>query len=318
MTFFTYQDYLQRRFGKKVYKVALSILGASCPTRDGRLMRGGCAFCDAHGSGSFYSTKEKSRDIRTQLESKLPAIRARFGAQGFLAYLQSYTNTYGDRDQFRAIYEDLLSHPEVSGLNIGTRPDCLEEELLLDIEELAKKFQKPITIELGIQSLDDGVLNWLVRGHDGHCSIDAIQKIHRLAPSVEVSGHLIFGSPGEASTIGRDTALQLNSTQIQGVKLHQLMVLARTGLARIYAETPFEVPTIKRYAEIVGDFIDHLRPDIYIERLYAMASDKDECIAPKWSTERWASHNAIRDLLAKLGTRQGQKFQSSPSQTLPG
>lgn len=303
-THYPYSRYLHETFGSKTYKIVVSS-GLTCPTRDGKLGKGGCAFCDVRGSSSYFGKKGRGAAVREQITSRVPQIRERFGASKFLAYFQSYTNTYSDVAYLREIYEEALAVPEVSGLCIGTRPDCLPNEVLELLEELSQRTY--VSLELGVQSFEDPTLEWLARGHDRACSIDALERARKLAPSVHTCAHFMFGSPTDTHGAAREAALLLNDSGVRGTKLHQLMILEHTELARRYREKAFHTLSIEEYAEVVIEFIEHLSPKIYLERLCATASHFDECIAPEWSRGRWEPHNRLRDLLNERGCVQGRR-----------
>lgn len=304
-THYPYSRYLERVFGQKTYKVVVSS-GLTCPTRDGTLAKRGCAFCDVRGSGSFFGKQGRGLPVREQLQKRLPGIRQRFGARGFLAYFQSYTNTYSDVGYLRDIYEQALAEPEIKGLCVGTRPDCLPDPVIDLLEELAQKSY--VSLELGVQSFEDPSLEWLTRGHSGQCSRDALEKLRARAPHVHVCAHFMFGSPTDSPTMARDAARILNETGVKGAKLHQLMILQGTELAERYVAQPFPTLSIEEYAERVAEFIEHLSPDIYLERLCATASHLEECIAPEWSRTRWEPHNRLREILEARGCRQGSRL----------
>jgi radical SAM protein (TIGR01212 family) len=313
--YYSYSDYLRTLFGDKTYKVVVSS-GLTCPTRDGTLAKRGCAFCDVRGSSSFHGKKGRGNSVRAQLEGRMGPIQERFGAKHFLAYFQSYTNTYADVPYLREIYEEALSVPGISGLCIGTRPDCLPDPVLELLEELASRTY--VSLELGVQSFEDPSLEWLTRGHSGQCSRDAFAQARKLAPSVHTCAHLIFGSPTDAPRTGREAALELNALGVQGAKLHQLMVLENTELAERYRASPFPTLSLDEYAEVVIDFLEHLDPSIYIERLYATSTHPDECLAPAWSRSRWDTHNRLKQLLEERNVRQGARLlQAPPSHATP-
>lgn len=307
-SFYPYSRYLDQTFGAKTYKIVVAS-GLTCPTRDGTLAKRGCAFCDVRGSSSFHGKQGRGADVQTQIRSRIPGIKERFNAQKFLAYFQSYTNTYSDIDYLREIYEAALNEPEISGLCIGTRPDCLPDEVLLLLEELAQTAY--VSLELGVQSLDDTSLLWLDRGHDAACSLEALERLQRLAPHVHVCVHLMFGQPEETLLTAQKTAQQLNHFPIRGVKLHQLMILEHTVLAERYQAQPFETISLEHYAAVISEFLSYLRSDIYIERLYASATHPEECLAPEWSRERWLPHNYLRDYFLSHHIQQGSKFGES-------
>lgn len=301
-THYPYSRYLLETFGGKTYKITVSSR-LTCPTRDGSIAKAGCAFCDLRGSSSYFGKQGRGAGVREQIEKRLPEVRERFSATKFLAYFQSYTNTYADVGYLRSIYEEALSVSGIAGLCIGTRPDCLPDPVLELLEEIASK--RYVSLELGVQSFEDPTLLWLDRGHDGACSITALERLRRIAPSVHVCAHLIFGSPPDSEHAPRDAALLLNRLGVRGAKLHQLMVLEHTELARRYREKPFPVLSLEQYAERVLEFVRHLSPEIYLERLCATASHNDECITPEWSRERWRPHNVLRDFLIERRCCQG-------------
>ncbi len=307
-THYPYSRYLQETFGAKTYKVVIAS-GLTCPTRDGTLAKKGCAFCDVRGSSSFFGKKGRGADVQEQIRARLPSIRERFGATRFLAYFQSYTNTYSDVDYLRQIYEAALGEPEIQGLCIGTRPDCLPDPVIELLEELAQRTY--VSLELGVQSFENPSLEWLGRGHDRQCSIDALEKMRKLAPHVHVCVHLMFGSPTDSPQAATEAALLLNRLGVRGAKLHQLMILQNTELAERWKQTPFHTLSIEEYGERVVDFVGHLSPSIYIERMCATATHSEECLAPEWSRNRWEPHNRLREILQQRECTQGKMLEPS-------
>lgn len=305
--YYSYSRYLQEAFGGKTYKIVVAS-GLTCPTRDGSVSKGGCAFCDVRGSSSYFGKKGRGNEISDQIRARMPQVAKRFGATHFLAYFQSYTNTYSDIEYLRGIYQEALSVPGVSGLCIGTRPDCIPDAVLDLLEELAQKSY--VSLELGVQSFENPTLDWLTRGHDRLSSIDALERLRTRAPSVQTCAHLMFGSPTDSPRAARDAALLLSDLGVRGAKLHQLMILDHTELARRYREAPFKTLGIDEYGALVVEFLENLSPGIYLERLCATASHKDECIAPEWSRERWAPHNRLREILRDSRCVQGSARES--------
>lgn len=301
--YYHYSRYLRETFGGKTYKVVVNS-GLTCPTRDGTITKGGCTFCDVRGSSSFYGKQGRGGEITEQINSRLPGTRTRFNAEKHIAYFQSYTNTYSDVDYLRGIYTEALKHPEISGLAIGTRPDCLPDAVIDLLEELGQRHY--VSLELGIQSFESPTLEWFIRGHDGECSREALRKLRDRAPHVQTCAHFIFGAPTDSPTAARDAALEMNALGVRGVKLHQLMVLKYTKLAEMYAEAPFKIPTVDEYAERVIEFLENLRPDIYVERLQAKASHSAELIAPVWARTHWEPYNRILSLMQSRGSYQGK------------
>jgi len=244
--------------------------------------------------------------IREQILERMPHIRKRFGATKFLAYFQSYTNTYAPPDKLRAIYEEALQTPGIEGLCIGTRPDALPVDVLKLLEDLARTTY--LSLELGVQSFENATLQFLERGHDQACAIQALHNLQRIAPHVHRSVHLIFGAPTDSDQAPESAAHTLNSCGVESVKLHQLMILKGTRLAQLYLKKPFPVLSIEEYADRAGRFLEQLNPNILVERLFATATDPEQCLAPEWSGHRWKPHNELRRLFQERGTVQGRLF----------
>ena len=306
-THYPYSRYLKDVFGGKTYKIVVAS-GLTCPTRDGTIAKAGCAFCDLRGSSSYFGKVGRGDDVKDQIRRRLPAIRDRFSAENFLAYFQSYTNTYSDIGYLRQIYEAALSEPGIKGLCIGTRPDCLPDPVIALLEELARTSY--VSLELGVQSFENPTLEWLERGHDRESSIQALARMKARAPHVHVCAHLMFGSPTDSPTAPQEAARLLNQAGVRGVKLHQLMILQHTKLAERWLESPFPTLSLEEYGERVIEFVEHLSPAIYLERLCATATHNEECLAPIWSRERWRPHNILRDLLEARDCRQGKRAQT--------
>ncbi|OFZ56723.1 MAG: TIGR01212 family radical SAM protein [Bdellovibrionales bacterium RIFOXYC1_FULL_54_43] len=306
--YFPYSRYLKNIFGGKTYKIVVTS-GLSCPTRDNSIASGGCAFCDVRASSSFFGfgfgQKNPARTVAEQIKSGMPAMRERFGAKKFLAYFQSYTNTYADAAFLRELYQAALNQPGIEGLCISTRPDCLPDPVLELLEELANRAY--LSLELGVQSFEDETLQWLGRGHDSECAKRALERLRLRAPHVHVCVHLILGAPTDSPDAATKAARLINSSGARGAKLHQLMVLEGTELARRWRENPFPTLSIDQYADAVIEFIETLSPGIYIERLCATATRAEECLAPDWSRTRWTPHNRLREILAARSCRQGTK-----------
>jgi radical SAM protein (TIGR01212 family) len=304
-TYYSYNRYLHETFGAKTYKIVVAS-GLTCPTRDGTIAKRGCAFCDVRGSSSFNGKKGRALDVQEQIRTRIPPIRERFNAEKFLAYFQSYTNTYADVDYLRPLYEAALAESGIEGLCIGTRPDCLPDAVIELLEDLARTHY--VSLELGVQSFEDATLEFLTRGHDGQCSIDALKKLSARAPHVHTCAHFMFGSPTDTAHAARDAALILNDLGVRGTKLHQLMVLDNTELADRYRAKPFPTLSLDEYGARVIEFIEHLSPEIYLERLCANASHPEECLAPEWSRSRWEPHNRLREMMREAGLKQGSKI----------
>jgi radical SAM protein (TIGR01212 family) len=303
-THYPYSRYLRDTFGGTTYKVVVAS-GLTCPTRDGSIASGGCAFCDVRGSSSYFGKQGRGREVGEQLRARIPQMRTRFGAERFIAYFQSYTNTYSGAEELRELYEAALAVPGVVGLAIGTRPDCLPEPVLALLDELSARTH--VSLELGVQSFEDATLEWLARGHDAQCSLDALDRLRARAPRVHVCVHLMFGSPPDSPGCASRAARLVSASGARGVKLHQLMVLEGTELARRWRAERFPTLELEEFAAVAAEFLEELSPEVYVERLYANASHPGECLAPEWSRSRWDAHNRVRAYLAERGVRQGAR-----------
>lgn len=305
-SYFSYDKYLKNFFGMKTYKVVVSS-GLTCPTRDGSISLHGCHFCDLRGSSSYFGKIGRGKGIDTQIKDRLPEIRKRFGARKFLAYFQSYTNTYSDVQRLREMFTQAISVVGIDGLCIGTRPDCLSDSILALLEEIA--CQTYVSLELGVQSFENPTLAWLGRGHDVATTLNVMERLKILAPHVSVCVHLIFGAPTDNPQTPVHSAQILNKFRVHGVKLHQLMILKNTLLADLFHQSTFLPIEFEDYANDVVEFLENLSPHIYIERLYATATHSEECIAPLWSKQRWRTHNRMREFLTAAGCQQGKNLE---------
>ena len=294
------QHYYQK-FGKKVFKVSISVAD-SCPNRENDSMSV-CVFCDEWGSAAYNQNRGES--IKNQIKINRDAIKKRYKAEKFLIYFQSYTNTFGRFKKFESLYKTALEEKDVLGIVIGTRPDCLPRRILQKFQEIAEK--NYLSVELGVQTLDNWQLNFLSRGHDRVCSLKAIQKLKSLS-GVNICVHLMFGLPKETDQQIRETAQILSELEIDGVKLHNLHVLRNTPLEKMYQNSNFIPIDLEEYALKVALFLENLSPKIAVHRLTAVASRWDELIAPRWTKEKMRPTQYIEDFLESKNTWQGRVF----------
>lgn len=309
---YSYNDYLSARFGEKVYKVTVSA-GFTCPTRDGTKGSFGCAFCDERGSASFSSSERAALAVRSQLEKAIPFVSRRFRARKYLAYFQSFTNTYGPLPYLREVYDGALGVPNVVGMAVGTRPDCVPTDVLALLNGYGRS--RYVSLELGLQSFDDETLAFYERGHTVAESVDAVTRALRF-PNLHLSVHLMFGAPGEVGRLREvavDAARRCNALGVHGVKIHHLMVLKNTVLARRYAENPWPLVSMEEYNEAAEAFLDHLSPSIHVDRTHALASHFDELVGPAWSAERFGAINKLQQEMREHGSFQGKALGEIPS-----
>jgi len=295
------QDY-HERFGRKVYKVSVVVVD-SCPNRESINSMSVCVFCDEWGSAAYH--QQIGQPISEQIKINTDAIRKRYGAEKFLIYFQAYTNSFGNFKDLESLYRIALKEKDVIGLVIGTRPDCLPKRILKKFEEIGNK--NFLSIELGIQSLNDKQLIFLSRGHDSKCSLKAINKIKSLS-NVNLCVHLMFGLPEETDQQIIDTAKILSDLEVDGVKLHNLHVLRNTPLEIMYRNSLFSPIDLEEYARKVTLFLEYLSPKITVHRLTAVASRWEELIAPKWTREKMRPTQHIEDYLKLNDTWQGRVF----------
>jgi uncharacterized protein len=297
-------EQMKQRFGGRVQKLALDA-GFTCPNRDGRSGRGGCTFCLNEAFNPSYCQPSKS--IQQQLTEGMDFHRKRYqGAVAYLAYFQAYSNTYAEESRLRDLYNQALSHPGISGLVIGTRPDCLPDESLSLLRELAESTY--VHIELGLESLYDSTLLRIMRGHDSQSSRDAIRRCAQagLKPGV----HMIFGLPGENPEMMLAQAGWLSEMEIASVKFHQLQVIRGTAMEAEYLQTPddFHEFRLDEYIEFVIDFLERLRPDIMIERFAGEVPPRFR-VQEGWGNIRYERViQLIENRLEKRNTWQGRLY----------
>lgn len=327
-------DYeMKRRFGTKVYKIALEG-GMTCPNRDGTIGTGGCIFCSAGGSGDFAvplqngavtgaETGSLSADsscitadlrpvlpdeglleasVHRQIELAVSRISRKMGSSpgAYIAYFQSYTNTYAPVSYLRRLFTAAILHPEVRVLSIATRPDCLPEEVLDLLEELNQI--KPVWVELGLQTIHPDTARLIRRGYELDCFIDAKNRLRRRG--LEVIVHVILGLPGEDRTRMLETVSWLGDNDIQGIKLQLLHILKGTDLALLYERKPFPVMSMEEYLDLVIDCVSLLSPEIVIHRITG-DGPKNLLIAPLWSANKRLVLNTLTRRFQERGITQG-------------
>ncbi len=283
--FLTLNRYLKGRFGFRVHKIPLDA-GLSCPNRDGTKGRGGCIYCDAKGSGT--GAARRGEPIPLQMERGIEWARSRYGARGFIAYFQAFSNTYGKQEHLLELYRQALISPEVVGLAIATRPDCVDHSILRGIKEVAQG--RMVWMEYGLQSGHDSTLARINRGHTVAEFVEAVELTHRLGFPVCV--HLIFGLPGEDRAMMMETVELIKGLGIEGVKFHQLYVVDGTPLARLYENGGYRPLTLDEYASLCAEAIRRLGPGVVIHRLNG-DPPREGLLAPLWSRDKRRIREAI-------------------------
>lgn len=281
----TANDYYKEKFGCKVYKLSLDG-GFTCPNRDGTVSTGGCIFCSALGSGEFA---ESGRNITEQLEKAKLRINAKIKNGKYIAYFQSFTNTYAPITKLKSIFYEAIVPDYIVGLNIGTRPDCLPDSTVELLSELNKI--KPVTVELGLQTSDDRVANYINRGYKSEIYVDAVSRLKNAG--ITVITHIIIGLP-EDNPINTTNFAVASGTD--GVKFHLLHILKNTRLAQEYEEGKVEALTLEEYAEILKQCIAVLPNDIVVHRITGDGAKRD-LIAPLWSADKKKTLNFLNNYL---------------------
>jgi len=302
--FRSYSDYIRATFGERVQKVSLDT-GFTCPNRDGSKGHGGCTYCNNHSFNPDYCEPRKS--IKQQIQEGIDFFAHKYQGQKYLAYFQAYTNTYADYELVESYYREALEHPDVIGLVVGTRPDCVEEPVLALLEELAK--DNYVSLEFGVESTINRSLDLVNRCHSFEETIDAYNRA--VGRGFELGAHMIIGLPGETREEILSHADKLSALPINSLKLHQLQVIKNTMMAFQYRTTPemfslFE--TADSYVELMVDFVARLRADIVIER-FTSESPADLLIAPKWGgLKNYAVTAMIEKALLQADSWQGKNF----------
>lgn len=295
--YFTFNNYLYEKFGKKVYKITLDA-GFSCPNRDGTISSGGCIFCDE--SGSFSQAHSSRLSVKEQVQTAIDNLPKRFRAELFLAYFQAFSNTYAPVDVLKKVYDDAFLDPRVVGISIGTRPDCVDKEKL----SLIASYKNP-WLELGLQSAHDKTLQLINRGHNFKCFENAYTLAK--AAGIRVCVHIILGLPGETPKDMLKTARILSNMGVDGIKIHTLTVLQNTPLAKMHAAEPISLLSEDEYCNLVCDIIEVLPPDTTIHRVGGSGLSTT-LIAPLWARNKFETMNKIDRILWERNTRQGAKY----------
>ncbi|MDX2478921.1 MAG: TIGR01212 family radical SAM protein [Desulfuromusa sp.] len=296
-----YSTYLKQHFGGRVHKISIDA-GFGCPNRQGGRDAHGCIFCDPGGSGSVGI--ERSEPIAVQMERAKGLMRRKYRAKWFIAYFQPFSNTFAPVSHLRHCYDQALAVEDVVGLAVGTRPDCLPEPVVDLLEEYHQKTD--FWLELGLQSIHDRSLDYLQRGHDYACFLDAYQRAKQR--NLRVCVHVILGLPGESREEILATAAEVARLKVDGIKLHLLHVLNGTPLGELYKQGQVPMLEMAEYVELVVDFIELLPTDTLIHRLTG-DGPRDILLAPIWSMNKWEVLNAIDAELERRGSKQGDKYE---------
>lgn len=297
MYYHALNEELQKRFGVKVYKLALDG-GFTCPNRDGTRGTRGCIFCSGSGSGEFAA--DSASTIPQQIEQAKQRIAAKYRTGKYIAYFQNFTNTYGSIERMEQLFSAAIRHPEVVALSVATRPDCLPDEVLALLQML--NTQKPVWVELGLQTIHPQSAAYIRRGYDLPVFDDAVKQLKQAG--LETIVHQIIGLPGESDAQIIQTARYIGQSGSDGIKLHLLHVLKGTDLALDYAAGKFETLTLEHYISLLERCLQVLPPEVVIHRLTGDGAKRD-LIAPLWSADKKRVLNAIHTAFIRDNLVQG-------------
>lgn len=292
MEYYSFSQYVRDTFGEKVYKIALDG-GFTCPNRDGSLGTRGCIFCSGKGSGDFAQSpvrdKQGMPDIFAQIEAGKKRVEAKNKSGKYIAYFQSFTNTYGDVSYMREVFGQAMAHPDIVAVSIGTRPDCLPPEVLDLLAELNKR--KPVWVELGLQTIHPETARYIRRGYDLPVFEEAVKNLKAMGINVIV--HCILGLPGETKDMMKETVSYIGKSGADGIKLQLLHVLKGTDLAEDYVQGRVPVMEMEEYVKLVADCIALLPKNMVIHRMTG-DGDKKILMAPLWSGDKKRVWNALQ------------------------
>ena len=289
----TVNQYLKEKYGQKIYKIAIDG-GFTCPNRDGRLDTRGCIFCSAGGSGDFaedrsLSVTEQIERGKRRVESKMPVDQT--GGNKYIAYFQAFTNTYAPVEHLNSLYMEAVRHPDIVAISIGTRPDCLPEDVLNLLGEINKI--KPVWVELGLQTIHEKTADYIRRGYPLSVYDKAVEELKRR--DIEIITHVILGLPGESREDMLESVRYVGDSGVQGIKLQLLHVLKGTDLEKDYKAGLFKCLTMEEYIDLIADSLDILPEDIIIHRMTG-DGPKRILVAPEWSADKKRVLNELNKL----------------------
>ncbi len=300
--YYTLSQYFKQHFGMPVFKIPLDA-GFTCPNRDGSIGRDGCSFCH---NPSFSPFADQKLNLEEQIEKYLQKAGSyrRQKKQKYLAYIQSYTGTYAPLKKLKLLYDQVFTHPEVVGMAIGTRPDCVPNEVIALIQNYA--LHKHVWIEYGLQSINNRTLQRINRGHTAEQFVDAVQRTRIFGPDIHICAHVILGLPGETVDDALHTAQALSRLGVDGVKIHHLQIIKGTPLAGEWREGKVPVLSTRDYLRWICAFLEHLDSKIVIHRLLGDALTGDLLLAPRWELNKTEIIRQINEELKIRNSFQGK------------
>ena len=298
-----FSGYFRRKFDGRVQKISVDA-GFTCPNRDGSKGTGGCTYCNNQTFSPAYCHLEKS--VTAQLTEGIEFFSRKYASMKYLAYFQAYSNTYAPLENLKLLYQEALNHPQVIGLVIATRPDCLTDDILDTLQQLAQKYY--IMVEFGVESHKNQSLERMNRGHTFEESVIALEETARR--NIHNCAHLILGLPGETEPDWLDQARMISKLPVENLKLHQLQIHKNTRINKEYIQNPeqFSLFTVEGYLELMVQYLELLNPEIVVERFISEAPD-ELLVAPRWGLKNFEFTAKLEKLLEVKDTWQGRLFQ---------
>lgn len=294
----SYSQWIRKQFPYRVQKISIDA-GFTCPNRDGKVGRGGCIFCDNNTFNPAYCDRKKT--ITQQLEEGKQFFSRKYPDMKYLAYFQAYSNTYDTLDVLKRKYEEALAVEDVVGLVIGTRPDCMPDDVLDYLEVLNK--QTFLIVEYGIESANDETLQRINRGHSFETARQSVERT--TGRGILTGAHVILGLPGEDATESIRQAALISSLKLNLLKIHQLQIIRGTYLAEIYEKKPFHLYSVDEYIKLIASYLQYLRKEIVVER-FVSQSPPEMVIAPHWGMKNYEFTNLLVNYMKKEGVWQGK------------
>ncbi len=307
----SFNDYLKERFGTRVQKVTVSA-GFTCPNRDGHKGVGGCIYCNNEGFNP--NLRDVKNSIPEQVQKGIDFLSKKYKARKFILYFQPFTNTYARVERLKEIYDCAFISEDIVGISIGTRPDCVPEEVLDLLEHYCERYM--IWLEIGLQSMHDRTLQLINRGHDLNSFIDAVERVKKRNKML-ICTHIIHGLPNESKSDMMQTVKLIAALDLDGIKFHNLHVMRNTVLEKMYRNKEIFLLTMSEYVELMADSLEFLPPDMIILRLSGDAP-QDVLVAPEWCRKKFEIQEKINQELKRRGTKQGDKYNEEVLSTFLG
>ncbi|HAV42524.1 TPA: TIGR01212 family radical SAM protein [bacterium] len=297
--YYKFSSYLKRRFSQKVHKISVDA-GFSCPNRDGTKSKEGCIFCNNRGFS--LNSRISPRPLELQIKEGMDFNRARFGAERFIIYFQAYTNTYASLGTLKERYDTVKRFKDIVGISIGTRPDCIDEDILSLIDSYTEDYE--VWLEYGLQTIHEKTLAFINRGHTYQDFLRAVE-LTRKREKIKVCAHVIIGLPGESMEMVLETAKELGRLKLEGIKIHPLHVIRGTRLEEMFSQGLTETLELDEYLELVTRFLEYLWPETVIQRISANCP-REFLVDPLWILQKGRILEKIEERLLSESKFQGR------------